>query len=206
MFLLQLTTAAKTFNGNDYRITEYEIIDTKNTSPVRIVIYKLILQYVLGMNLKDGRLVTSLALGHNVHYIEIDQGIGAETCVLDDTFPPDDLNPGRSRNSIGGGQGCLYSLSGAPARPRRGSQHRPPRPPADLLRRPPPGPQHPPPRPPLTSSTAPSAALSTHPHGAPYHPTKLPLRGPQHPPPGVPPPPHQSPPPRLPAPTPTAPH
>ena len=107
---------------------------------------------------------------------------------------------------IGGDQGCLYSLSGAPARPRSGSQHRPPRPPADLLRRPPPGPQHPPPRPPLTSSTAPSAALSTHPHGAPYHPTKRPLRGPQPPPPGVPPPPHQSPPPRLPAPTPTAPH
>ena len=106
----------------------------------------------------------------------------------------------------GGDLGCLYSLSGAPARPRRGSQHRPPRPPADLLRRPPPGPQHPPPRPPLTSSTAPSTALSTHPHGAPYHPTKRPLRGPQHPPPGVPPPPHQSPPPRLPAPTPTAPH
>ena len=102
MFLLQLTTAAKTFYGNDYRITEYEIIDAKNTSPVRIVIYKLILQYVLGMNLEDGRLVTSLALGHkkNVHYIEIDQGIGAETCVLDDTFPPDDLNLGRSRNSI----------------------------------------------------------------------------------------------------------
>ena len=87
--------------------------------------------------------------------------------------------------SDGGDQGCLYSLSGAPARPCRGSQHRPPRPPADLLRRPPPGP-----RPPAPTPTAPADLL----HRA--------QRSPQHPPPRRPVPPHQTPPPRPPAPSP----
>ena len=87
-----------------------------------------------------------------------------------------------------GGPGGFIRVTGAPARPRRGS----------------PAPSRP--RHPVPSLHHPSAAPSTHPHGAPHHPTNRPLHGSQHPPPRRPVPPHQPPPPRLPAPTPTAPH
>ena len=107
---------------------------------------------------------------------------------------------------IWGGPGAFIGVYWAPALPLRSPQHPPPRHPVPFLHHPSAAPSTHPHGAPLTPSTAPSTAPSTNPHGAPYHPTNRPLRGSQHPPPRRPVPPHQPPPPQPPAPAPTAPH
>ena len=82
----------KTFYCNDSKITEFEAIDTKNSSTANVVMYKLITSWtrtggwefwllpwcwhILSIPLKAGR------------------GISAETCGLDYVFLPDDLSSG----------------------------------------------------------------------------------------------------------------
>ena len=41
-----------------------------------------------------GVLITPMALAHSLHPIKRRLGISAETCELDDVFPPDDLGSG----------------------------------------------------------------------------------------------------------------
>ena len=137
-------------------------------------------------------------------------------------FPLKRIGPNWERYWGGGGQGCLYSLSGAPARSRGEAPstdpHGPPLtssaalPPAPSTH--PHGPRWPPPprpaqpsaptptAPRTTPPNAPSAAPSTLPLGYPHHPTNRPLRGSQHPPPRHPTDSRPAPPPQPPAPRP----
>ena len=72
-------------------ITEFRIIDSKHSSTVYIIPYKLIDIWVLDSNRRVG--VWSLPCRWNILSIPLTtgRGTGAETCGLDDVFPPDDL-------------------------------------------------------------------------------------------------------------------
>ena len=89
----------KTLFCNDNKITEFEIIDSKNASTAYVILYELIDLWVLDSN----RRVWVWLLPWRWHILSIvliaGRGINAETCGLDDVFPPDDLFfP--SRNSV----------------------------------------------------------------------------------------------------------
>ena len=81
----------KTFYCNDHTITEFGIIDSKNSSTAYVILYELIDTWFLDSN----RRVSVWSLPWRWHIISIplttDRGTGAETCGLDDVFPPDDL-------------------------------------------------------------------------------------------------------------------
>ena len=55
---------------------------------------------VFGLEQGVGGLITPMALPHPLHPIKAVRGISAETCGLDDVFPPDDLGSGPCTPSI----------------------------------------------------------------------------------------------------------
>ena len=75
----------KPFYCNDHTTTEFGIIDSKNSSTACVILYELVDISFVGLEQEDGRW----------HIISIPwttgRGTGAETCGLDDVFPPDDL-------------------------------------------------------------------------------------------------------------------
>ena len=82
--------SVKTFYCNGHKITEFGITD-KNSSTAYIVLYKWIDTWFLDSNRRVG--VWSLPWRWHILSIPLITGRGtsAETCGLDDVFPPDDL-------------------------------------------------------------------------------------------------------------------
>ena len=80
-----------TFYCNDHTITEFGIIDSKYSSTAYVILYKLIDTWFLDSNRRVG--VWSLPWRWHILSIPLTTGRGtsAETCGLDDVFPPDDL-------------------------------------------------------------------------------------------------------------------
>ena len=76
---------------NDHTITEFGIIDSKNCPTAYVILYELIDTWFLDSNRRVG--VWSLPWHWHIISIPltIGRGTGAETCGLDDVFPPDDL-------------------------------------------------------------------------------------------------------------------
>ena len=89
--VLHLSIVAKTFYCIDNKITEFEIIDSKNSSTAYVILYELIDLLVLDSN----RSVGVWSLLWRWHTLSIllttGQGISADTRGLDDVFLPDDL-------------------------------------------------------------------------------------------------------------------
>ena len=88
---LHLSIVAKnTFYCNDHTITEFGITD-KNSSTAYVILYELIDTWLLDSN----RRVRVWSLPWRWHILSIPlttgRGTSAETCWLDDVFPPDDL-------------------------------------------------------------------------------------------------------------------
>ena len=83
----------KTFYCNDHAITEFGITD-KNSSTAYVISYELIDTWFLDSNRRVG--VWSLPWRWHILSIPLTTGRGtsAETCGLDDVFPPDDLGSG----------------------------------------------------------------------------------------------------------------
>ena len=81
----------KTFYCNDHTITEFGIIDSKNSSTAYVILYELIDTLFLDSNRRVG--VWSLPWRWHILSIPLttDRGTGAKTCGLDVVFPPDDL-------------------------------------------------------------------------------------------------------------------
>ena len=81
----------KTLYCNDHTITEFGITDNKNTSIAYVTLYELIDAWFLDSNWRVG--VWSLPWCWHIFSIPLTKGQGtsAETCGLDDVFPPDDL-------------------------------------------------------------------------------------------------------------------
>ena len=46
---------------------------------------------IFGLEQEGGSLIAPMGLAHPLHPIDNSQGTSAETCGLDDVFPPDDL-------------------------------------------------------------------------------------------------------------------
>ena len=88
-YTASINCCKKTFYCNDY-ITEFGITD-KNSSTAYIVLYKWIDAWFLDSNRRVG--VWSLPWRWHILSIPLTTGRGtsAETCGLDDVFPPDDL-------------------------------------------------------------------------------------------------------------------
>ena len=89
-YTASINCCKKTFYCNDHKITEFEITD-KNSSTAYIVLYKLIDTWFLDSNRRMG--VWSLPWRWHILSFPMTTGRGtsAETCGLDDVFPPDDL-------------------------------------------------------------------------------------------------------------------
>ena len=81
----------KTFYCNDHTITEFGIIDSKNSSTAYVIQYELIDTWFLDSNKRVG--VWSLPWRWHIVSIPLTtgRGTGTETCGLDDVFPPDDF-------------------------------------------------------------------------------------------------------------------
>ena len=80
-----------TFCCNDHTITEFGIIDSKNSSTAYVTLYQLIDTWCLDSNRRVG--VWSLPWRWHILSIPMTtgRGTGAETYGSDDMFPPDDL-------------------------------------------------------------------------------------------------------------------
>ena len=89
-YTASINCCKKTFYCNDHKITEFGITD-KNSSTAYIVLYKWIDIWFLDSNRRVG--VWSLPWRWHILSIPLTTGRGtsAETCGLDDVFPPDDL-------------------------------------------------------------------------------------------------------------------
>ena len=89
-YTASINCCKKTFYCNDHKITEFGITD-KNSSTAYIVLYKWIDTWFLDSNRRVG--VWSLPWRWHILSIPLTTGRGtsAETCGLDDVFPPDDL-------------------------------------------------------------------------------------------------------------------
>ena len=89
-YTASINCCKKTLYCNDYKITEFGITD-KNSSTTYIVLYKWIDAWFLDSNRRVG--VWSLPWRWHILSIPLTTGRGtsAETCGLDDVFPPDDL-------------------------------------------------------------------------------------------------------------------
>ena len=89
-YTASINCCKKTFYCNDHKITEFGITD-KNTSTAYIVLCKWIDTWFLDSNRRVG--VWSLPWRWHILSIPLTTGRGtsAETCGLDDMFPPDDL-------------------------------------------------------------------------------------------------------------------
>ena len=81
----------KPFYCNDHIITEFGIIDSKNSSTAYVILYELIDTWVLNSNRRVG--VWSLPWRWHIFSVPLTtaRGTGVETWGLDDVFPPDDL-------------------------------------------------------------------------------------------------------------------
>ena len=79
------------FYCNGHTITEFRIIDSKNSSTAYVILYELIETCFLESNRRVG--VWSLPRRWHILSIPLTtgRGTGAETCGLDDVFLPDDL-------------------------------------------------------------------------------------------------------------------
>ena len=90
-FTASINCCQKIFYCNDHTITEFTIIDSKNSSTAYVILYELIDTWFLDSNRRVG--VWSLPWRWHIISIPLttDRGTGAETCRLDDVFPPDDL-------------------------------------------------------------------------------------------------------------------
>ena len=91
VIILHLSIVAKTLYCNNNTITEFGIIDSKNSSTAYVILYVLIDICLLDSNRRMG--VWSLPWRWHILSIPLTTGRGtdAETCGLDDRFPPDDL-------------------------------------------------------------------------------------------------------------------
>ena len=89
-YTASINCCKKTFYCNDHKITEFGITD-KNSSTAYIVLYKWIDTWFLDSNRRVG--VWLLPWRWHILSIPLTTGRGtsAETCGLDDVFPPDDL-------------------------------------------------------------------------------------------------------------------
>ena len=89
-YTASISCCKKTFYCNDHKITEFGITD-KNSSTAYIVLYKWIDTWFLDSDRRVG--VWSLPWRWHILSIPLTTGRGtsAETCGLDDVFPPDDL-------------------------------------------------------------------------------------------------------------------
>ena len=89
-YIASINCCKKTFYCNDHTITKFGITD-KNSSTAYIVLYKWIDTWFLDSNRRMG--VWSLPWRWHILSIPLTTGRGtsAETCGLDDVFPPDDL-------------------------------------------------------------------------------------------------------------------
>ena len=81
----------KTFYCNEHTITEFGIIDSNNSSTAYVTQYELVGTWLLDSNRRVG--VWSPPWHWHILSIPLTtgRGTGAETCGLDDAFPPDDL-------------------------------------------------------------------------------------------------------------------
>ena len=81
----------KKFYCNDHTITDFGIIDSKNSSTAYVIPYEFIDTWFLDSNRRVG--VWSLPWRWHILSIPLTTGrrTGAETCGLDDVFLPDDL-------------------------------------------------------------------------------------------------------------------
>ena len=81
----------KTFNCNDRTITEFGIIDNKNSSTAYVILNDLIDTWFLDSNRRVG--VWSLPWRWHILSIPLTtcRGTSAETSGFDDVFPPDDI-------------------------------------------------------------------------------------------------------------------
>ena len=88
-YTASINCCKKTFYCNDHKITEFGITDKNSTA--YIVLYKWIDTWFLDSNRRVG--VWSLPWRWHILSIPLTTGRGtsAETCGLDDVFPPDDL-------------------------------------------------------------------------------------------------------------------
>ena len=91
VIILHLSIVVKTFYCNDHTITEFGNIDNKNSSTAYVILYELIDTWFLDSNRRVG--VWSLPWRWHILSVPLTTGRGtsAETCGLDDVFPPDDL-------------------------------------------------------------------------------------------------------------------
>ena len=89
-YTASINCCKKTFYCNDHKITEFGITD-KNSSTAYIILYIWIDTWFLDSNRRVG--VWSLPWRWHILFIPLTTGWGtsAETCGLDDIFPPDDL-------------------------------------------------------------------------------------------------------------------
>ena len=93
-YTASINCCKKTFYCNDHTITEFGITDNKNSSTAYVILYEMIDTWFLDSNRRVG--VWSLPWRWHILSIPltIGRGTSAETCGLDDVFPPDD--PSRS--------------------------------------------------------------------------------------------------------------
>ena len=89
-YTASINCCKKTFYCNDHKVTEFGITD-KNSSTAYIVLYKWIDTWFLDSNRRVG--VWLLPWRWHILSIPLTTGRGtsAQTCGLDDVFPPDDL-------------------------------------------------------------------------------------------------------------------
>ena len=89
-YTASINCCEKTFYCNDHTITEFGIIDSKNSSTAYVILYELIDTWFLDSNRRVG--VWSLLWRWYILSIPVTtgRGTGTETCGLDDVFPPDD--------------------------------------------------------------------------------------------------------------------
>ena len=90
-YTASINCCKKTFYCNDHTITEFGIIDSKNSSTAYFILYESIDTWFSDLNRRVG--VWSLPwLWHILSFpLTTSWGTGAETCGLDDVFPPDGL-------------------------------------------------------------------------------------------------------------------
>ena len=90
-YTASINCCQKTFYCNGHTITEFVIIDSKNSSTAYVILYELIDTRFLDPNRWVG--VWSLPWRWHIRSTPLTtcRGTGAETCGLDDMFSPDDL-------------------------------------------------------------------------------------------------------------------
>ena len=90
-YTASINCCKKTFYYNDHTLTEFGIIDSKNSSTAYVILYELTDTWFLDSDRRVG--VWSLPWRWYILSIPLTtgRGTGAETCGLDDVFPPHDL-------------------------------------------------------------------------------------------------------------------